>query len=125
MVIAELFSNALEYGVLGLVSEEKRSAESFLRYYRLRQQALDGLRTGSVRIDMRYQSNSQGDVLIVRVSDSGQGFAHARALLDARGGELNASPRGRGLVLLQSLCRRVDYPGCGNQVEVEYLLGTG
>ncbi|GAB2887186.1 two-component system response regulator HsbR [Uliginosibacterium flavum] len=119
VVIAELFSNALEHGVLGLASAEKGSAEGFLHYYSLRQIALDGLRSGLVRIEMRYQCNGHGGVLVVQVIDSGPGFTQQ----EPQDGALNTRTCGRGMSLLRSLCQRVSYVGSGNQVEVEYLLG--
>jgi anti-sigma regulatory factor (Ser/Thr protein kinase) len=120
VVIAELFSNALEHGVLGLASAEKNSAEGFLHYYSLRQMALDALRSGSVRIEMRYQCDGQGGLLRVLVVDSGPGFAH---WTKPDTSSLNTSASGRGMPLLRSLCQRVTYQGKGNQVEAEYAIG--
>ncbi|MDU7558849.1 MAG: fused response regulator/phosphatase, partial [Pseudomonas sp.] len=49
-VLSELYSNALEHGVLGLDSRLKRDAKGFARYYELRNQRLIALKSGFVRV---------------------------------------------------------------------------
>lgn len=121
VVIAELFSNALEHGVLGLQSAQKGSAEGFLHYYSLRQQGLEALRSGMVRIEMRFQCDEQGGELCLQVSDSGPGFDYASKTAAGDSGA-NMSASGRGVRLLQSLCQRVSYLDTGNRVEVVYRV---
>lgn len=134
VVVTELFSNALEHGVLGLDSALKKTAEGFMDYYLKRQQGLELLERGFVDLRLDYRHEEGGGVVCVRVEDSGAGFCHRNceqcdvpAILRERNGEL-AQPTpdlehcGRGVLLLRALCRRLRYSGSGNCVEAEYLL---
>ena len=49
-ILAELYSNALDHGVLGLNSSLKKSAEGFSAYYNLRKERLKLLDSGFVKI---------------------------------------------------------------------------
>lgn len=109
LVVAELWHNALEHGVLGLDSDVKERAGGFSAYYVQREQALARLVEGSVRITLTRQRDLRGDHLVVRVEDSGAGFV--RAPLPRRG-----APRksGRGLALVEDLAEELTFEGCGN-----------
>ena len=121
MVVTELFSNALEHGVLGLDSALKASAEGFMRYYAQRQQGLQALTHGFIDLRLDYRLEAGQGLIRVCVEDSGAGLAGAgRRLLSA-----SAAPHaycGRGLSLLQLLCHELRFPGPGNRVEADYLL---
>lgn len=52
-VLSELYSNALEHGVLGLDSQLKRDGQGFADYYQERARRLGVLTDGYVRIDFR------------------------------------------------------------------------
>lgn len=128
VVITELFSNALEHGVLGLSSSLKASAEGFMEYYMQRQLGLEALRAGHVELALDYSMDAGQGVIKVCLEDSGGGFGHEPTSpgeahpepSDAAGPSLAHS--GRGIRLLRSLCRSVRYQGNGNRVEAEYLL---
>lgn len=111
-VLAELYSNALEHGVLGLDSRLKSNPVGFGEYYRERQQRLQNLKQGFVRFDLHCRGDNNGGVVTIAVSDSGDGFAH---LLDSRAGGYS----GRGLRLLKELCQRVEHSEGGRTVTVE------
>lgn len=114
--LSELYSNALEHGVLKLDSQVKASGEGFSRYYQLREERLSSLDNGFIRFDIQYQSSEGGSHLLVRVTDSGDGFDY-KALYR------NQKPEnyfGRGLRLIHAICHSVEYQGKGNQVEVEF-----
>ncbi|MEZ5560817.1 MAG: fused response regulator/phosphatase [Pseudomonadales bacterium] len=118
-VLAELYSNALEHGVMGLDSSLKASASGFSDYYQARARALEAL-DGFVRFEFACQIDGSRGSLRIRVRDSGPGFDHA-----ARIRELSLEPRGtayfgRGLRLLNNLCHSLEYRGCGNEVEVVF-----
>ena len=108
LVVAELWHNALEHGVLGLDSEVKERS-GFAAYCRQREQALARLVEGSIGIHLTRQHDLRGDHLVVRVEDSGAGFV--RAPLPRRG-----SPRksGRGLALIEALAEELTFEGRGN-----------
>lgn len=112
-VLSELYSNALEHGVLGLDSSRKSSPRGFADYYRDRARALDNL-DGFIRFRFRCDIDAEGIRLAISVTDSGRGFDHSGPLSGPRG----TAYHGRGLKLLRSLCREVRHQGCGNQVDV-------
>lgn len=109
LVVAELWHNALEHGVLGLDSELKERSGGFSAYYVQREQALASLVEGRVRISLVREPARRGDRLVVRVEDSGPGFV--RAPLPRRG---NLRKGGRGLQLVEALCEQLEFEGCGN-----------
>lgn len=116
-ILSELFSNALEHGLLGLTSSMKHDAEGFRRYYELRSERLQQLPAEScVHIHLETMAEGRGGVMRVRMKDSGPGFAYGTAGL--RHGQ--PAYYGRGLKLLASLCRRVEYFPPGNEVLVEF-----
>ncbi len=112
IVLGELFNNAIEHGLLQLDSSLKRSEHGFGEYYRRLESGRRQLQDGWIRIRLS-SCRAGGDCgLLVSVSDSGPG-------LPARTGAANAYS-GRGLALLQSICRRVEWqPGAS---EVRALL---
>jgi hypothetical protein len=118
MILAELFSNALEYGILGLDPELKKDAEGFDRYYIARERALADLKEGSIKIDLEHLSEHEGGKLVVRIEDSGPGFDYHKILPSL--GE-NITLGGRGIPLLRSLCQELVYQGRGNRVKAVYV----
>ena len=117
-ILAELFSNALEHGVLGLESDLKATASGFIEYYEQRTQLLEELELGYVCFNFKHTSTKDGGVLIVRLDDSGPGFdIEAKLGLQVRRGGYC----GRGVPLVRSLSDSMDYLGEGNSVEVSYV----
>lgn len=115
-VMAELFSNAFEHGVLGLSSSLKATPQGFMEYYRQREERLDGLVDGFVRIHMQHRGDGRSGELILRIEDSGPGFDYQEVLERKRRGEGNEYS-GRGLRLIEEICDSLQYIGIGNQVE--------
>ena len=118
-VLAELYSNALDHGVLGLDSALKGSAEGFGQYYAEREARLEKLERGFVRIELERLPQGCAGKLLIRVQDSGAGFDHTGW------GDLpddNLDFCGRGIGLLRSLCESVRFEGSGNHVEAVYAL---
>jgi len=116
-VLAELYSNALEHGLLRLASNAKTSSDGFASYYQQRTQRLAELCEGAIRFDIEYRGDTRGGRLIVRVCDSGAGFDYRKYFNNALGTD---GYSGRGVPLLQRICDRVEYRGNGNEVEVEF-----
>ncbi|WP_433589528.1 ATP-binding SpoIIE family protein phosphatase [Pseudomonas koreensis] len=116
-VLAELYSNALEHGVLGLDSSLKRDAAGFTRYYQLRSERLEALQEGFVRVHLQVQPQGAGGSLVVRVEDSGKGFDVAqvmeRPLDDVR-------LSGRGVSLVRQLGRNASWSDEGRSARVEF-----
>jgi len=120
-ILSELYSNALEHGLLGLSSGLKQDAEGFRRYYQLRSERLIGLGPdASICIHIHVEPLAGGGLLRVRMKDSGPGF-------DFRNHSAGGLPAyyGRGLKLLASLCRRVEYFPPGNDVVAEFTWQEG
>jgi len=96
-VLSELYSNALEHGVLGLDSRLKRDAHGFADYYQERARRLDALADGFVRIDLKVEPLASGGRLIIEVRDSGAGF-DVQQVLSRPAREQGLSGRGLKLV---------------------------
>lgn len=116
-ILAELYTNALEHGVLELDSSLKKSPEGFAEYYRLREERIGCVESGSVKIFIQHKTNEQGGHLLVRVEDSGAGFDYTQRKGDALH---SLAYSGRGIALLENLCSQVRYLGKGNIAEVEF-----
>lgn len=61
-VLAELYSNALEHGVIGLDSTMKSDTAGFARYYQERVSRLQALRDGYVRLHLDLAPHGAGGV---------------------------------------------------------------
>jgi len=116
-VFSELFSNALDHGVLGLDSQMKKTADGFTRFYMERQAKLERLTDGKISINIRHKPKGQGGELAIKFEDSGRGFDYKADMVML---EDNKSHSGRGIQLLRSLCDEVHFDGKGNIVEVIY-----
>ncbi len=118
-LVAELFSNAFEHGVLGLNSSLKASPEGFAEYYSERAKRSENVK-GYIRIECRHEPDqSGGGDLLIRLEDSGPGFDHQKMMskLDMKGKDVYS---GRGIPLIASLCDKLAYEGRGNVVKAEY-----
>lgn len=116
-VMAELYSNALEHGVLGLDSALKRDAQGFAQYYRQRNERLAQLNSGYVRVHVQVAPTDQGGTMTLRVEDSGSGFDVDREL--ARPVDVDRLS-GRGLSLVRQLSSAVRWSDGGRSVCVEF-----
>jgi serine phosphatase RsbU (regulator of sigma subunit) len=116
-VLAEIFSNALDHGVLQLQSSLKQTANGFAEYYALRGLRLAELEEANINISLKHRPSNEGGVLTIRVEDSGDGFdyhQHAKDLAD------NKTLCGRGEGLLNKLCKHYEYSGKGNIITADY-----
>jgi serine phosphatase RsbU (regulator of sigma subunit) len=117
-VLAELYSNALEHGVLGLDSSLKRDALGFARYYQERNTRLDALDAGYVRVHLQVVPEGEGGCLTIRVEDSGKGFDVVRVIerpLDS------VRLSGRGISLVRQLGRNARWSDDGRSAHVEFF----
>ncbi|MBV7479709.1 fused response regulator/phosphatase [Pseudomonas sp. PDM31] len=117
-VLAELYSNALEHGVLGLDSSLKRDAGGFARYYQLRNACLDALQDGYVRVHLQVTPTGEGGCLTIRVEDSGKGFDVAR-VMQRPVDDIRLS--GRGVSLIRQLGRNARWSDDGRSACVEFF----
>ncbi|MCH8496915.1 MAG: SpoIIE family protein phosphatase [Marinobacter sp.] len=117
-ILAELYTNALEHGILGLPSEWKDSPDGFARYYREREHRLAGdLEGHQIRFELCHQKTEDGGRLLICCEDSGGGFDHEAISQSQMGNEGYA---GRGLSLIRQLCGSVCYSEGGKRAEVVY-----
>lgn len=115
-LLAELYSNALDHGVLGLNSALKNTADGFSEYYRLRLERLAVLVEAKIALHMSHVPEAGGGVLTIKLKDSGPGFDyHAATYAHKTDGY-----SGRGLPLVRSLCQHFEYQGVGNCVVAEF-----
>ena len=117
-VLAELYSNALEHGVLGLDSALKRDASGFTRYYQQRNTRLDALQDGFVRVHLQVTPKGEGGCLIVRVEDSGKGFDVARVMERPVDG---VRLSGRGVNLIRQMGHNASWSDDGRSARVEFF----
>jgi len=121
-VLAELYSNALEHGVLGLDSSLKCDVEGFAEYYQQRSAKLAELHQGYVRFHLQLVPEPGGGRLTVRVEDSGAGFDVQAVLED----KLRVDRLcGRGLMLVRQLSERCSWAEDGRGVSVEFSWLAG
>jgi len=116
-VMAELYSNALEHGVLGLDSRLKRDVHGFADYYRQRNERLAQLSGGYVRVHVQVVPTATGGQMSLRIEDSGAGFDVEQVL--ARPLEVDRLS-GRGLNLVRQLSGDVHWSDGGRSVCVEF-----
>ena len=114
-ILAELYSNALEHGVLGLNSSLKASSEGFSQYYEERKRRLHEVRDGYVRFRLEHRSDDDKGTLNIKISDSGEGFDQT-----PNNGLGPDAYSGRGISLISTLCESITYTEKGNEVDVVF-----
>jgi two-component system, HptB-dependent secretion and biofilm response regulator len=111
-VLAEMVSNALDHGVLGLSSDIKESPDGFIQYFYEREERLKTLTDKDfVKLSMRWLPNGGDGCLLVEVEDSGVGFTPKRKVDDA-----SVKYSGRGTSLIQKLSESVEIIAPGNKI---------
>lgn len=118
-VLSELYSNALEHGLLKLSSSMKETPEGFGLYYQLRDQRLQELSEGYILIKVSAFKEDKKIKIKISVEDSGEGFDR---LVDLEKEELSNQPWGRGISLVKSLSEKVTYSNEGNKVEAVLIF---
>lgn len=121
-IVSELYSNALEHGVLGLDSALKSSADGFEEYYRLRQENLNNVAGHYIDVNFCYIKDEKNSVKLV-ITDSGKGFDYKNIMGTAATDEDEGDEsHGRGVYLLSSLCSTLEYSNEGRTVTAVYDL---
>ena len=117
MMLSELYSNALEHGVLQLNSKLKETNDGFVLYYMERETRLSMLESGFIKIKVSISSNEMGGILMIELEDSGSGFDTSQVKLKL---EDSDELYNRGLPLLGQLCESINFSEKGNLVGVKY-----
>ncbi|MBX2811352.1 MAG: fused response regulator/phosphatase [Myxococcales bacterium] len=115
-ILIELLTNAIDHGLLRLDSRLKHSLEGFSEYYEERERGLKALEEGTVMMDMDLRCSKKQWSLDIEVRDTGSGFN-----IYTRSDTRNNKAHGRGIMLVEGLCERVQYFEPGNRVQATYM----
>jgi CheY-like chemotaxis protein len=117
LLLSELYANALDHGVLGLSSIDKKTEEGFVEFYQKRSEGLSNIQQGFIHIKLELDVEAKS--LEIEVKDSGKGFDfkhhNDQEMIDD-------NTFGRGLPMMQTLCHDVQYLEQGTRVKVSYSL---
>lgn len=116
-ILAELYFNALDHGVLALDSKLKSTSEGFAEYYRLKEARIQDVEGCFIKVTLEHKPFENGGTLFIKVVDSGKGFCYKDLDVDM---STNGGYCGRGLPLIETLCSSVRFSGNGNTVDVTY-----
>jgi anti-sigma regulatory factor (Ser/Thr protein kinase) len=112
VVLAELFNNALDHGLLKLDSRLKDSPDGFQTWMDQREARLCCLSEGTIEVSIAAGTKTgSGERFRVRISDSGGGFNS-----DAIGAAAGLA-HGRGIALVRSLTESLEYRAGGATAE--------
>jgi two-component system, HptB-dependent secretion and biofilm response regulator len=118
LILTEMYSNAVEHGLLDLDSIIKEENNGFLKYYELRQSRLDEMTSGNIKIDVEhYVDEEKKGVISLTMENNGTGFDYKRVISEL--GE-HAGRSGRGIALISDLCRKYEYSNGGCKLNIEY-----
>ncbi len=121
LLVTELYSRALEQGLLGLDPAMKETTNGFEEYYIQREKTLSDLSDASITFDFKHEPYGEGGRLTLclryenRALDTGHPSSWTAS--DAwKGSEY-------GIKLIESLVDRVEIDGSGRAVSVDYIWG--
>lgn len=116
-LLSELYTNALEHGVLGLCSDWKVTPDGFGHYYAERERRLTNVTGHFIRFTLTHTITERGGQLAIVCEDSGRGFDYRNNCFET--GD-NRRYSGRGLMLLQKIGRSLNYQENGTRAEIVY-----
>ena len=117
-ILAEIYANAVDHGLLKLNSSIKNSPDGYLKFYQEKQTRLENINEGNIQIELSHELKPDGGgKLIIHVVDSGEGFNFEKPNFDL---SQNTGYSGRGMGLIAKLCKEVKFLGKGNVVMVLY-----
>jgi anti-sigma regulatory factor (Ser/Thr protein kinase) len=118
LILTELFSNALEHGLLGLDSRIKRSPDGFADYYLQRAARLSELQDRRISIRCTHRPVAEGGCLKITIHHDGVGFDPNASVCEL---PENLEPSGRGISLVKSLCNSLEYRDGGRCATATYV----
>lgn len=118
-ITSELYTNALEHGVLKLDSALKAAPGGFKAFYDEKKLRLASLTAGHIRFEFSLLTEGERGELKITVEDSGKGFDASTILLG--GAKHSHQYAGRGLMLVNSLCETLEFLDKGNRVEATFV----
>lgn len=113
-VVAELFNNAIDHGVLKLDSRLKNDPEGFELYHSIRDSYATRLTSNDwVKVSITWNHMNE---LVITVADSGEGFVGLAGFEQSSASYPKLS--GRGLSLVKTLCKHYELISPGNITKV-------
>jgi CheY-like chemotaxis protein len=114
LVLSELFNNALDHGVLKLDSRLKNQPEGMELYFETRAARLAELELGQIVMHLEKMGCAPCACMKISMTDSGDGFEFA----DHRISDVdhNEQRHGRGIALLDTICKSLQYYAHGAEV---------
>ncbi|MCW8853238.1 MAG: fused response regulator/phosphatase [Gammaproteobacteria bacterium] len=118
-ILTEIFTNALDHGILGLDSSIKSDAAGYMEYYQRKAERLEAKESGSIQITLSHElKEGGGGQLTIHVVDSGDGFDYQEFASTNMSSESKFF--GRGLSLVSNLCEDIRFMGKGNVIMAIY-----
>ncbi len=120
LIISELFTNALDHGLLELDSRVKEQPDGFDLYLAERNHRLSTLNDGAL-LDLDFENipTHESRILKIHIKDSGPGFDFNERLNLSQNNMLS---HGRGIALVRQIAQDIEYLGSGNEVVVTYVF---
>lgn len=111
-VFAELISNALDHGILGLDSKLKNDFSGFADYLALKEKRLANMKSDD-KLNMTFSFDPNTEEMAFSIKDSGEGYElKSTSVMD------DTKLSGRGLALINKLCKQIDVHPPGNSTSV-------
>ncbi len=117
LILTEMYSNALEHGVLNLESSIKEEENGFIKYYEMRRSRLNELTDGFISIDIEHYVEGPKGIVSITMENNGDGFDYKN--VHSKLDEYNKIS-GRGIGLINILCRKFEFSDSGRKLNIEY-----
>ena len=116
-LISEMYTNAVDHGVLDLHGSEKESDEAFDAFYAERENRIKKLDGAYIETELTYASNGDGTAELVVV------MRHNGSTFDVNDKAVNDTGlHGRGMDLIEAICDSVIYSDHGRRLTVIYNI---
>ncbi|MGB3727370.1 MAG: SpoIIE family protein phosphatase [Glaciecola sp.] len=112
-VFAELISNGLDHGILGLDSKLKNDFAGFAEYIEMKETRLANMKEDD-KLEMTFEYVPKTEDMSFSIRDSGRGYD-----LTASKDMQDEALSGRGMELINKLCKQVDVEPPGNYTSVK------
>ncbi|KMT66246.1 fused response regulator/phosphatase [Catenovulum maritimum] len=116
LLLAEMYNNSVDHGLLKLDSAIKDAEDGFFEYYMQRQEKLEQLTEGSLTLNISYAPGIES--IKLSVTDSGEGFDTSE-IADIQN---RTEQHGRGLKLILELGEKLEYQDQGRTIIVHYSV---
>ena len=116
VLLSEIYSNSLEHSILNFKSVDKTDDESFVEYYKKRDDALLKLEDDSIIFNFNFLVEESNHYLEIQVTDSGGGYQKE----DVE--KIDGMLHGRGLNIISSFSEKVSFSEDGKTLEILYKL---